>query len=159
MCVYINNSLKNYNMYKPTNIILYVSCLILIQGLMSRYLFYKLENFTEADDNIKSNKSFDWTNKLLFDFLTIQKLINPGVVFDTNIIKNQVTLDEMQFFIKNKYFYWSKPTTHKYLHMIHHNSIIRINPMDALHKAQTIYNENAILQFLYVYRKKNQNNI
>jgi hypothetical protein len=86
---------------------------------------------------------------MLFDFLTIQKLINPGIVFDTNIIQKQVTPNEMNFFFKHKYFYWTPETKQKYIDFINHNPTVRIFANDALNKAQTIYNEKAILQLLY----------
>lgn len=142
---YINNIFKKYNIYKPKNIILCISVLILILWLISHTLFYKRETFIAADDS----GSFKWTDKMLFDFLSIQKLINPGIVFDTNIIQQQVTPNEMEFFFQHKYFYWTPETEQKYMDFINHNPTIRILAKDALNKAQTIYNENAILQLLY----------
>ena len=152
MSEFINNIFKKYNIYKPKNIILCISVLILIQTFISHLFFYKIENFT--GDNTDHEKSFKWTEKLLFDFLTIQKLINPGIVFDTNIIQKQVTPNEMKFFFKNNYFYWSEATKEKYIHFINHNPSIRIISQDALNKSQTIYNETAILQLLYTQSKE-----
>ncbi len=149
---FINNIFKKYNIYKPKNIILCIYVLILIQTFISHSLFYKIENFT--GDNSDDEKSFKWTDQLLFDFLTIQNLINPGIVFDTNIIQKQVTPNEMNFFFKNKYFYWSETTKQKYIDFINHNSSIRIIAQDALNKSQTIYNETAILQLLYTQSKE-----
>ena len=137
MCEFINK-----------NIILYVCVLILIQCLISHLIFYKRENFTP------DAAPFQWTSQLLFDFLTIQKLINPGIVFDTNIIKQQVSTNEMKFFFQNKYFYWSDDTKQKYMVFINNNPSIRSFANDALNKAQTIYNENAILQLLYTQSKE-----
>ena len=139
MCEFINK-----------NIILYVCVLILIQCLISHLIFYKRENFTP------DVTPFQWTNQLIYDFLTIQKLINPGIVFDTNIIKQQVSQNEMNFFFKNKYFYWSEDTKQKYMIFINNNPSIRSFAKDALNKAQTIYNENAILQLLYTQSKETQ---
>lgn len=151
---YINHIFKKYSFYKPKNIILYVSVLILIQWLISHALFYKMETFTATNSNTDEAKTFHWTDQLLFEFLTIQKLINPGIVFDTNIIQQQVTPNEMKFFFKNKYFYWSEDTKQKYMDFINHNPSIRSFANDALRKAHTIYNENAILQLLYTQSKE-----
>lgn len=137
------------HVYQFKNIILFVFVLMLIKGLTYKHFVYKIENFN-SNSNKNESKTFKWTNQLLFDFLTIQKLINPGIIFDTNIIKEQVTEDEMKFFLKNKYFYWSEDTKQKYLYFINHNPIIRITANSALNNAQTIYNETAILQFLYI---------
>lgn len=144
---YINNIFKKYNIYKPKNIILCISVLILIQWLISHAIFYRIENFT--GDGVNHDNTFKWTDKMLFNFLTIQKLINPEIVFDTDIIEQQVTPNEMKFFFKHKYFYWNEDTKEKYMDFINHNPSVRIFAKDALNKAQTIYNENAILQLLY----------
>ena len=149
---YINNIFKKYNIYKSKNIILCISVLILIQWLISHAIFYRIENFT--GDGVNDDNSFKWTDKMLFNFLTIQKLINPEIVFDTNIIQEQVTQNEMNFFFKNKYFYWSEDTKQKYMDFINKNPSVRIIAKDALNKAETIYNENAILQLLYTQSKE-----
>lgn len=149
---YINNIFKKYNIYKPKNIILCISVLILIQWFISHTLFYRIENFT--GDSVNHDNPFKWTDNMLFNFLTIQKLINPEIVFDTNIIQQQVTQNEMNFFFKNKYFYWGEDTKQKYMDFINHHPSIRIFAKDALNKAQTIYNENAILQLLYTQSKE-----
>lgn len=158
MFTFINNILKNDNIYKTPskNIILYISVLILIQGFISHYLFYKIEFFNGPGGD--TSKPFKWTTQLLHDFLTIQQLMNPEIVFDTNIIQQQVTPDEMEFFFKNKYFYWSENTKKKYIYLIDHNPTIRVNAENELNRAQSIYNENAILQFLYIRGKLNKNN-
>lgn len=146
---FINHIFKKYKMNQPKNIILCISILIIIQSLISHSIFYNIENFTGGNIIADNAGHFKWNAKLLFDFLTIQKLINPEIVFDTDIIEQQVTPNEMKFFFKHKYFYWSEDTKEKYIDFINHNPSVRIFAKDALNKAQTIYNENAILQLLY----------
>jgi hypothetical protein len=82
------------------------------------------------------------------DFLKIQNTINKNKIFDMEIIKNQASNDELLYFNKNGYWYWSDDTIKLYEHAIEKNPYIRTLPSEATKYARTIYNEKAILEIL-----------
>jgi len=94
----------------------------------------KLESFTDAS---------------LQDFLLIQNTINRQKIFDTNILANQTTQEELDYFNSHGMWPWSNETIQKYIDATNKNPFIRTYSKDAVNYARTIYNEAAILELLY----------
>jgi len=89
-----------------------------------------------------------WSDKLKADFIQFQKTTNPNVVFDMNIIPKQATANEAQNLLKTGHWQWSPEVKQLYLDAISQNTIISVEPVGSMDKAQTIYNETAIKELL-----------
>jgi len=82
-------------------------------------------------------------------FLDIQKTINPNIQFNMMEIDKQITQQDLDDFIQNGYWTWSAETQQLYKDALAANPYIKTEDRDkAMQKAQTIYNEQIILQIL-----------
>jgi len=95
-----------------------------------------------------SKEGFTWKDKLTQDYLKSQNTYNPDYVFDTNILQKQASPEEVQYFLKNKKWYWSPETQKLYKESVMRDNIISIDPEISLNIAQGIYNEQAVKQVL-----------
>jgi len=117
--------------------------LFLILIIVYRFISYTKEGFT-------------WEESQINKFLEIQKSINPGVVFDSSEVQKQASPEEVNYFIKNGHWKWSKETEDLYVETLYNNPYVRTDPQTALETMRTIYNENAILQLLSWQAKEGQ---
>ena len=108
------------------------------------YRFQKLSN-----TNIKNNFKEGFTADSVHNFLEIQNTINPNIVFDTTIIQNQATQEELDYFNANGIWPWSQETKDLYVKNLNTNPYIRTYSPDELNYVMTIYNESAIKVILY----------
>lgn len=82
-------------------------------------------------------------------FLDIQKTINPNIQFNMTEIDKQVSQQDLDDFIKNGYWTWSAETQRLYKEALSANPYIKSeDPAKVMKKAQTIYNEQIIIQIL-----------
>jgi cytochrome c2 len=117
-------------------------------------IIYRLISYTHT--NSKTKEGFTWEQSKIDDFLEIQKSINPDVVFDASEVQKQASQEEVDYFIKNGHWKWSKETDDLYIKSLYNNPYVRTNPQTALETMRTIYNENAILQLLSWQSKEGQ---
>ena len=92
------------------------------------------------------------------EFLQIQHLQNPGIVFDPDSIQKQITSEELDYFLHHPakkdvtsvhIWPWTKETEDLYIHKLEKNPFIRTYPQDALEKIRSIYNETAIKELIH----------
>ena len=82
-------------------------------------------------------------------FLDIQKTINPNIQFNMTEIDKQVSQQDLDDFIKNGYWTWTEETQRLYQEALATNPYVKSEDSDkAMKKAQTIYNEQIIVQIL-----------
>jgi len=94
-------------------------------------------------------ENFVWNQDSTNNFLQIQNTINKHKIFDVDLIqKNQASQSDLNYFNKNGRWYWSDKVKELYKESVLKNSYVRNDPDSAVNYAQTIYNENAILQIL-----------
>lgn len=105
---------------------------------------------------VQLSKAEGFTQQSMNDFLEIQNTINKQKVFDMNIISQQASQQELDYFNENGMWPWSIPTIELYQEAIRKNPYIRADPYDATNYARTIYNEEAILRVLYNQSKEAQ---
>jgi len=98
----------------------------------------------------------EWNPSSRTEFITIQNTINPGIVFDTKVIENQASQEQVDYFLKYGYWYWNKEVKDLYTDALSKNSFVRTYPDDELRRVQTIYNQNAILDILSSQAKEGQ---
>jgi hypothetical protein len=96
----------------------------------------------------KRREGFTWNNYLTQQFLEIQQIQNPGIVFDPEEIQKQASQEELKYFVKHKKWPWSKDTKYLYEEALNKNPYVRTSPKDAINTVQSIYNESAILEML-----------
>jgi len=119
---------------------------IFLIGLISLFLLnFRVEGFTSENG--------EWSYNTKIDFINLQQTINPGIVFDTNIIQDQVSENDAKYFLKHSKWNWSEETQQKYLDAVLKNQYIRNIPQDSLNHAMSIYNEPAILEVLFIQSK------
>lgn len=90
------------------------------------------------------------------EFLLIQNSINPKKIFDMNLIQNQSSQEEINYFNENGIWPWSKKTQSLYKEAIKKNPYVRTYYEDAINYARTIYNESAILRVLSYQTKEGE---
>ena len=101
-------------------------------------------------------EGFTWNEKDRSNYIAIQQTKNPGIVFDTQIMKNQISQPELDYYFKNGMWSWSNKTDELYSAAVNKNPIIRQFSKDSVETTKTIYNENAILQILAQQSKEGQ---
>ena len=122
-------------------------------GLMIGLIFIILIRFVELI-RISKKEGFDLSQKSITDFLQIQYTINPKIVFDIEEIKKQASQEEIDYFLKNGMWPWSKEVIDLYKEAINKNKIIRTYSEDSVNYARTIYNQKAILTILSMQTKE-----
>lgn len=93
-------------------------------------------------------KTSIWPQNIIADFVKFQKIHNPNLRFDLDIIQKQASVGEVQELLKNGKWPWSTAVENMYKQAIQENNIINTEPGVSLDNAQTVYNQAAILELL-----------
>ena len=93
-------------------------------------------------------EGFTWSEESGKQFIELQNSINPRIVFDLNEIKKQASQEDVDYFLKNSKWSWSKETEDLYNDLLNKNTYVRLNPEDAINNVKTKYNETIITQIL-----------
>ena len=136
------------------NLILILSILLTymnnrIYGLIIGVIIIILYRFSQV-----SRENF--TTDSLQDFLLIQNSINRQKVFDMEIIQNQASQEELDYFNEHGMWPWSQRVIEIYEDAINRNPYVRTVPEQATNYARRIYNEAAILRVLSYQTKEGQ---
>ena len=105
---------------------------------------------------LSKREGFTWDKKSTQDFILIQSTIHPQKIFDVNMIQNQASQEELDYFNKHGMWPWSQKTKELYKEALNTNPYIRTWPEDGLNYAQSIYNETVILRILSYQTKEGQ---
>jgi hypothetical protein len=117
-------------------------------GILLGILFVILYRFGHYSD-VKSVEAFDWTPDSTNTFLQIQNTINRNSNFDTSVIQEQASQEEVDYFNSHGMWPWSPEIKELYIEASSKNPYIRSYPLDSMIHARTLYNENAIRQILF----------
>jgi hypothetical protein len=93
-------------------------------------------------------EGYSWSEESGKKFIELQNSINPGIVFDTKEIQKQTTQEEVDYFLKNSMWPWSKEVEDLYKELSDKNTYIRLNSEDAINNAKTKYNQSIITEIL-----------
>ena len=104
-------------------------------------------------------EGFTWSEESGKQFIELQNSINPNVVFDTKEIKKQASQEEVDYFLKNARWPWSKGVEDLYKELLDKNTYVRLNPDDAMNDVKTKYNQSIITQILSDQLDVLQNNL
>ena len=144
-----NINIKKWFHYKSK--IIYWFLFFIIIGIFCFLFFFSLQPILKYNFNVKKNvnlnlkEGFEWSEKSKQDFLLVQDTLNHQKVFDLEILQQQASQEEVEYFNKHGKWQWSQKTKDLYMNAINKNPYIRTLPSDALNHAMTIYNESAIL--------------
>ena len=104
-----------------------------------------------------SKEGFTWSKESTREFLYIQDTNNPNIIFDVDVIqKNQASQEELNYFLQNGKWPWSKTTQALYIEAIDKNPYVQVSPYASLEETRKIYNEAAIKMILSQQTKEGQ---
>ena len=66
-------------------------------------------------------ESFTWSDNSITQFIDLQNSINPKIVFDVNEIQKQASQEEVDYFLKNGEWKWSKDVEDLYTKLLSKN--------------------------------------
>jgi len=104
----------------------------------------------------KGKEGFGWTDNSRNNFILLQHTVNPDIIFDTKAIQEQASQEELDYYLKNGYWPWSKSTEDLYEKILSQNPYIRTYSKNEIDRVKTIYNENAILNIISSQTKEGQ---
>ena len=104
-------------------------------------------------------EGFTWSEESAQEFIKLQNSINPNTVFDTKEIQKQASQEEVDYFLKNSMWPWSKEVEDLYKELLNKNTYVRLNPQDAVNDVKTRYNQTIITQILSEQLDVLQNNL
>lgn len=129
-------------------------------GIILGLIFIILVRFASLSNNSNSIKiikeGFELSQDSITKFLYLQQTLNPKVVFDIDILKQEVTQNELDYFLQNKEWPWSDEVTKLYIYNLNKNPYIQMYPQVSLNKVKTIYYQAAILKVLSMQTKEGQ---
>lgn len=129
------------------NLILLISLILISSqdikyGLILAIVLIVLYRFSHLKEG------FTWSEESSRKFIELQNSINPRIVFDTKMIKNQASQEEVDYFLKNSMWPWSKDVEDLYKELLEKNTYVRLNSEDAINQAKTKYNQSIITEIL-----------
>lgn len=102
---------------------------------------------TNLYNDIKVKEGFNdkpWSQETIEEFNEFQKVTNPDIKYDINIVQKQATEEEVKKLVQTGKWPWSQEIKNLYMSAIDGTSNIKIDPGIALSNAQAIYNETAM---------------
>jgi len=96
----------------------------------------------------KKKEGFQWSQNTINNFLNYQKLYNPNMVYDIQNLQTQASEDEVNYLIENNRWPWNDNVKAIYMEQIKKNVVLKIDPLDAMMRAQKIYNETIMKEML-----------
>jgi hypothetical protein len=104
-------------------------------------------------------EGFTWSEESGRQFIELQNSINPNTIFDLKQIKKQASQEEVDYFLKNSKWPWTKETEDLYNELLNKNTYVRSYPDDSITDAKTKYNQSIITQILNEQLDVLQNNL
>jgi len=137
-------------------IIILISINNVLYGLSAALLFFMLYRIIKMSTVIetKVKEGFTWKQETINDFTKLQKLINPDFVFHLNKIQEQASQKEVDYYMINKLWPWSKEVIEMYKNATLKNSYVRTYVGDSITEARNVFNQNAILYILSLQEKE-----
>lgn len=119
-------------------------------------ILYRILQINSNMRDITNKESFELQENKISRFLQIQNTMNPHIVFDIEILKEQIDEKDLDYFLKHGSWKWTEETTILYKEAVNTNVYIRTWPQDSVNYAKKIYNEKAILQIIALETKEGQ---
>jgi len=129
------------------NIILLIS-LILVSSQEPKYGIALAITFIVLYRFSHLKEGFTWSEESGQKFIELQNSINPKNIFDLKQIKQQASQEDVDYFLKNGKWFWSKEVEDLYTELLDQNPFVRLYPQDAINDAKTKYNQTIIREIL-----------
>ena len=129
------------------NIILLIS-LILVSSQEPKYGIALAITFIVLYRFSHLKEGFTWSEESGQKFIELQNSINPKNIFDLKQIKQQASQEDVDYFLKNGQWFWSKEVEDLYKELLDQNPFVRLYPEDAINDAKTKYNQTIIKEIL-----------
>lgn len=108
-------------------------------------VFFNLYTRNGSDND---KEGFTWSQDTITNFVQTQQTKTPQVLFDTNVLQQQVSEEDAADFLKNGSWSWSDKVKNLYKEASAKNPYVQTYPQDSMKNAQKIYNEKSILYIL-----------
>ena len=99
-------------------------------------------------EGLENAKEARWSQETVDAFIKFQKISNPKLTINMDLVQSQATEEEAKTLIATGYWPWTKATKDMYIDEIVRNETIKIQPDEALAKAMKVYNENSAKMLL-----------
>jgi hypothetical protein len=127
----------------------YVIIIVISLSLLISLLFLYIIPYGNREGFTKNK----WSDKTLHDFIKFENTYNASFIYDTDVIQEQATDEDVAYLIENNSWNWSQETEELYKEAILTSSSISIDPEIAVIEAKKIYSENAI-KLMLAYNSK-----
>lgn len=111
-------------------------------------LYTRKETVNKDNYTKNVNEGFTWSQDTITNFVRTQLTQTPQVLFDTNMLQQQVSEEDATNFLKNGSWSWSNKVKNLYKEASAKNPYVQTYPEDSMTNAQKIYNEKSILDIL-----------
>jgi len=136
----ITNILYDLTRKGKNNIMkLFVFLIIIFIFYLFVIKFNKLFGFKEG---------FQWDPQTTDKFIDFENTKNPTITFDVSLVQQQASQQEVQNLISTGLWDWDNQLQTMFMDNIQQNTMIKINPRDAMQQARTVYNQNITKQML-----------
>lgn len=96
----------------------------------------------------QTKESFTLSKESLNKYLLMQHTLNKNIMFDPVQLQKQVTQKELDYFLVNGLWPWTREVEDLYEASILNNTYIQSYPRDSITDARKVYNQNAIMSLL-----------
>jgi hypothetical protein len=103
-----------------------------------------------------SSSSWTWSPENVNVFKKMQDSMNRNTIFDTKVLQDSASREEVEYFIQHGEWPWSPTTEELYKQGLDKNSYMRNLPDVSVKDAKRIYNQNTILDILSNQSKEGQ---
>jgi hypothetical protein len=90
-----------------------------------------------------------WNPSLLSSFQIYSQTQHPTIIYDTDQLQKQASPHEVQTLLQTNLWPWDSSTQSAFLQDIQQDTILSINPDDAMNQFQNIFNNQAMKEQLY----------
>jgi hypothetical protein len=117
-----------------------LACIIII--------IYRSHALSTYQSNNKEKEGFTWSQDEITNFLQVQNTTNPQTVYDPNQLQKYASPSEVEIFLQDGKWPWSKDTQNLYTDAVLTNPYVREYKTIGLDSARKVYNEQAIKYIL-----------
>jgi len=143
----ISSKLIKFNKFNKSNILGILFVVLLCISIVFFNLYTRNENVKEG---------FTWSQDTINNFVQTQQTKTPQVLFDTDMLQQQVNEEDATDFLKNGSWSWSDKVKNLYKEASAKNPYVQTYPEDSMTDARKIYNEKSILDILSQQTKEGQ---
>lgn len=118
-------------------------------------ILYRFSHLLQSKEKtIVVKEGFTWKQDSIDEFLRIQSTLNPNIVFDPVEMQKQASQQELDYYLQNGMWPWTKEAEELYKNAQGDNPYIRSLPEDSVKQTRRIYNQSSMLQAISLNTKE-----